>query len=155
MAVADDAVTVVLLLDRKIGARQRLGPLPNPVLAAFSPDGRWLASASDFVEEVLLWDMDDPGRAPVRLEQAGVNPLFTPDGQWLLTVGTRARLWRVGTWEPGPLLPLARNNAGWLTSALSPDGRWLAATQRERDVHLIELATRRTVAVLDGPGEGN
>ena len=113
------------------------------------------ASASDYVEEVYLWDMADPDRAPVRLKQAGIKPLFTADGQWLLTVGTRALLWRVGTWEPGPLLPLAANNAGSFTTALSRDGRWLAATQREREVHLIELATRRTVAVLNGPGEGN
>jgi hypothetical protein len=98
--------------------------------------------------------MDYPARAPVRLKQAGIKPLFTADGQWLLTVGTRARLWRVGTWEPGPLLPLAANNVGWFTTALSRDGRWLAATQREREVHLIELATRRTLAVLDGPGDG-
>ena len=155
VAVADFGLSVVHLLDRKTGAQRRLGPLPNPILTAFSPDGRWLASASDFVEEVFLWDMDDPDRAPVRLEQAGIKPLFTADGQWLLTVGTHARLWHVGTWEPGPLLPLSAHNAGSFTTALSRDGRWLAATQREREVHLIELGTRRTVTVLDGPGEGN
>ena len=155
VAAADFGLSAVHFLDRKTGARRRLGPLPNPILTAFSPDGRWLASASDFVEEVFLWDMDDPDRAPVRLKQAGIKPLFTADGQWLLTVGSRALLWRVGTWQPGPLLPLAANNAGSFTTALSRDGRWLAATQREREVHLVELATRRTVAVLDGPGEGN
>jgi len=155
VAVTDFGLSAVHVLDRKTGARQRLRTLGNPILTAFSPDGRWLASASDFVEEVFLWDMDAPDRAPVRLKQGGIKPLFTADGQWLLTVGTRARLWRVGTWEPGPILPLAANNVRSFTTALSRDGRWLAATQREREVHLIELATRRTVAVLDGPGEGN
>jgi WD40 repeat protein len=71
----------------------------------------------------------------------------------LFTFGEVARVWRVGDWQAAPPLPLEANGAEQLMGAVSPDGRWLAATQRDREVHLVDLATRKVVADFDGPGE--
>jgi WD40 repeat protein len=79
--------------------------------------------------------------------------LFSADGRSLFTFGQKAVVWRVGDWRPAPALPLEANNAEQFIGAVSADGRWLAATQRNREVQLVDLAGRKVLADLDGPGE--
>ena len=80
--------------------------------------------------------------------------MFSPDGKRLFTVGHDVKVWSVGSWQPMPGLPTESEDAELVIAAISRDGRWLATTQRDREVHLIDLASGKVVAVLDGPGEG-
>jgi WD40 repeat protein len=86
---------------------------------------------------------------------AGSGAVFSADGRKLFTFGREARVWNVGDWRLAPALPLGTNNANQFLGAVSRDGRWLAATQNNHDVYLVELVGGNVVAKLNGPGEGD
>ena len=73
---------------------------------------------------------------------------FTPDGRGLAFCAGRSRTTRWNCWRPG------RAGRCWKVTpgrpvgnvAVSPDGRWLAATESDGDaLHLIDAATGKTV----------
>lgn len=123
---------------------------------ATDPSGRWIACAGEHAEHVDVLDLLQPGRPSVRLENAGASCAFSSDGSLLLTCGRLPRLWRTSDWQPvaGPALPLHANNRYEMRADLSPDGRWIAATQHDREVHLVEVASGKLLVVLPAFEDG-
>ena len=130
--------------------------------AAFSPDGRWLATGNWQGRGAKVWDAQtgklahdfDLGEP----EEKAAWPAFSPDGKWLVT-GTFAeyRFWEVGSWQKKHGLP--RENAGqiaWLDRVLArwqdaggpsqPDGS-AAGGSRDRS-RIRPLAHRRGPLLL-------
>jgi WD40 repeat protein len=111
-------------------------------LAAFSPDGRRLVTATR--QDVLLWDTAT-GRpvAPPRRPQGHVSRIdFSGDGQVLAVVSTdtlpgnvrlsnqgEVRVWDAATGRP--LAPPLRHEHEVVATALSPDGRLLVTVTEE------------------------
>ncbi len=152
IAAADHVGGWVHWLGRDRKLLRRFGPIHFPAYVQFSPDARWLAVANGQTD--FIFDLNNPDTAPRELPGGEPTPKFSADGRWLVTLGQGARLWRVGTWQPEPVLPLETSPGGDLVAAFSPDSRWLAVTQRLQEIHLIDLAARQTLTILEGPGEG-
>jgi serine/threonine protein kinase/WD40 repeat protein/Tfp pilus assembly protein PilF len=108
--------------------------------AEVSPDGRWVVTTdlSYDLRGVRVWDARS-GDLVKELPSGGPNNAgFSPDGRWLWSTGGEGRLWRVGAWEPGPVI-----GGEWV--ALSADGRMVATGD---GVDLIRLADPETGAEL-------
>jgi WD40 repeat protein len=97
-------------------------------------------------KKVWEWDMGDTEVA------------FSPDGHWLALatgrfapVGSECRLYHVGTWEPGPRVPLPRSSSSPAKLLYSPDGKLLALAANATEVRLLEPDTLEEVATLMVP----
>jgi len=119
---------------------------------AWSPDGRWLATAGSG-PRLRLWrgepGQGEPGQGergepgPARSLPAEVWSLaWSPDGRWLAAGTLRGpRLWEMDGGPDGHRL-LGAETATWAV-AWSPDGKTLAAAQADDTVRLWDAATGR------------
>jgi WD40 repeat protein len=100
------------------------GPVAS---VAFSPDGKWLVSASSVVK---VWEMPAGKEARV-LQRGQIAALaFSPDGKRLVTASgerqdARLKIWELGTGKE--LLALGRHPLELKCAAYSPDGKRLAS----------------------------
>lgn len=107
-----------------------------------SPDGRWLVTGSASSGAVRLWDAAT-GALARTLTNEGSSPQFSPDGQWLVEGGKPGRLLRVGDWQETATL----GNA----ARFSPDSSMLAVWTKTAAIRLVETASGRERARLEGP----
>jgi WD40 repeat protein len=124
-----------------------LAPHADVRQVAVSPDGRWVATGSHQAELVVkVWDSQN-GKLAAELPAPGLTRVvFSPDGKWLAASSEQCRLWHVGTWRPGPVLP---GN----TSLFSPDGRTLAVHSGNGVVRLVDPETAKEYARLQDPDQ--
>jgi hypothetical protein len=147
--------------------------------AAFSPDGRTLASGDD-AGHIQLWNVADPARPSAlgpQLSIAGsVSSLaFSPDGRTLAASSHGAytsaglfdspgyiRLWDVSDparpTRPSPYITAGAGSAGFCSVAFSPDGRVLASgsdgsgsAEAAGAVQLWDVADPARPTALGGP----
>ena len=106
----------------------------------FSPDSRWLAMAGSGVVPARLWDLQDPGKAPLLLYGPEEPPTYAPGGgvvfsrtgAWLATWnGTRVSLWAMQNLSPGPMLLKGHQNDVQYAE-FSSDEEWLATRSLEQ-----------------------
>jgi WD40 repeat protein len=123
---------------------------------AVSPDGRWVAAGTwqgaGQATGVRVWEARSGRLLREFRLGSNVNVAFSPDGRWLATMtGQEYRLWRTGSWQPGPAFPreVAERNPGALV--FSPDGTAIAIAHSPRVVQLIDIATGREFARLEAP----
>ena len=105
----------------------------------FSPNGRWLASAS-LDGRVGLWDVHARRQFALLPGHLGYawGAAFSPDGRRLATGGTgtndAVKLWDLATQRE--LLALPAEGDFFLQVAFSPDGATLMATSFMGEAHL-------------------
>jgi len=132
---------------------------PFLTYAAFSPDGRWLATGNRQGAGAKVWDAYT-GQLVTTLRLASDTPGegsaqvgFSPDGRWLVTsTFEEYRFWEVKSWRRAH--GLRRENAGKSigTFVFSPDGAMMATRPSLTEVRLTVPATGRALATLPSPG---
>ncbi len=129
---------------------------PTAAAAAFSPDGRRLAVASESAARVLDATTGAELAGPVKHRGRINSVAFSPDGATVLTVcdGREARLWEAATGAPRfPPWPLPKVQARqWSAGAFSPDGRRVLLYSHQGDASLWDTGSGVAVATRLGDG---
>jgi WD40 repeat protein len=128
---------------------------------AFSPDGKWLATASgdpgQFGSAKLWLAEPDGGGKPVRdlLESndSVFAVAFSPDSKKVAAAGAdRAiRIWEV---ETGKLLATIEDHADWILDiTFSPDGKRLASASRDKTAKVFDVEKKESIVTFPGHAE--
>jgi WD40 repeat protein len=123
-----------------------------------SPDGRWVATGTfEGGNRVRVWDLRS-GKLEKDWPIGDAEVAFSPDGRWLAAAtgrnsadGAECRTWRVGSWEPGPRVPLDRMTSSPPALAFTPDGKMLAVVHTITEVRLLNADTLEDIAILAPP----
>ena len=113
---------------------------------AFSPDGQSIATANGAFE-VALWRLGDKKRVSTfhANDQLLCAVAFSPDGRDLIAGGMNGiHVWHVA--EPAHEFLWMKGDAAAFSLALSPDGMHLLSSDRDGNVDLWNLASRKHLA---------
>ena len=155
--LASESLLLPMTFDADRALRQALNLLPRTRLVmvhpgyvnsiAFSPDGKWLATASDDGTARVM--EATTGKEVSRLTHGGpVSAVaFSPDGKWLATAsddGT-ARVMEAAT---GKEVSRLTHGGPVYAVAFSPDGKWVATGGEDGIVQVIKASTGKEVSRL-------
>ncbi|MGQ9871350.1 nSTAND1 domain-containing NTPase [Leptodesmis sp.] len=133
----------------------QLGGFQAPITqVALSPDGKWIAAASED-RTIQVWQMQT-GQLQSQFSQpiAPSSLTFSPDSKLLLAVsGNRTTLWQVDTRQSSRTLTAA---SPIQQTAFSADGRWIAMLCQDGKLQVQEVTTgqvRQTLAIAPA-GQG-
>ncbi len=118
--------------------------------AAFSPDGKWVATAAGYEARVWAVNRDDMATELRGHTDRLLGAAFSPDGKIVATTswdGT-TRLWEANT---GRGLIELRGHTDWVRSAeFSPDGKLIATASNDKTARVWETSSGRCIAELSG-----
>ena len=141
---------------------RRLRGLPERIYdVAYSPDGKWLATAGGDPGQygsAKLWmaEPDGGGKEVRDLVETGDSVFavaFSPDSKLVAAAGAdRAiRIWEV---ESGRLLATIDDHADWvLDIAFSPDGKRLASASRDKTAKVFDVEKHESLSTFPGHSE--
>jgi WD40 repeat protein len=141
---------------------RRLRGVPERIYdIAYSPDGKWLATAGgdpgQYGSAKLFIAEPDGGGKPVRelveSNDAIFAVVFSADSKLVAAAGAdRAiRIWEV---ESGKLLATIEDHADWILDlAFSPDGKRLASASRDKTSKVFDVEKKESLVTFPGHAE--
>lgn len=132
----------VIVLDTELRQKDWLEGTWKPKnCLAFSPDGKWLATALD-EQQLILYDVEKRVRVPIEGAKGEIYELaFSPDGKFLAS-GNQEKmvlLWDISKKRITNRLPGHTQEV--LTVAFSPDGKILASGSIDSTIGLWDVAS--------------
>jgi tricorn protease-like protein/mono/diheme cytochrome c family protein len=138
---------------------RRLGGLAERTYdVAYSPDGKWMATASGdpgIFGVARLWAAEPgPGAKPVRdlveTQDVVFSVAFSPDSKRLATAGADRAI-RIYEVETGKLLFQVEDHADWIFAvAFSPDGKRLASASRDKTCKVFDVEKKESLVTFPG-----
>ncbi|HEV8138921.1 MAG TPA: protein kinase [Pyrinomonadaceae bacterium] len=112
-------------------AKQLTADAGNNLSPSVSPDGQYIAFVSDRTGSKHIWRIDIDGSNAKQLtnDRGEWNPQFLPNSQGVLYETTKAGFWKVPIDGGQPLLQVSVTSSAGI--AISPDGKWVAASYWE------------------------
>ncbi len=148
--------TADLALDRRLtGLGERVYDI------AYSPDGKWMATASGdpgVYGVARLWIAEEGGGGkPVRdlaeTQDVVFSVAFSPDSKRIATAGADRTI-RVFDVDTGKLLAQIEDHADWIFAiAFSPDGKRLASASRDKTAKVFDLEKKESLVTFPGHGQ--
>jgi len=141
---------------------RRLGGMAERVHdIAYSPDGKWMATASGDPGQfgsVQLWIAEPGGggklaRDLLETTDSAFAVAFSPDGTKLAAAGAdrAVRVWDVAT---GKDLAVIEDHADWIFDvAWSPDGKRLATASRDKTSKVFDVEKKESIATFPAHAE--
>ena len=114
--------------------------------AAFSPDGKWVVTASaDGTARVWETKTGKPVGQPLHHNDVVKSAAFGPDGQWVVMASAdgTAQVWEAAT---GKAVGEPLRHDGVVNSAVfSPNGKWVVTASVDHSARVWEAATGKAV----------
>jgi tetratricopeptide (TPR) repeat protein len=162
-----------LVVHRSVSRRVlRLGPQYDVRGTWVSPDGRWVATASHWLDgsgvQVKVWEADT-GKLVANLPYPDVAGClgFSPDSRWLHVIGKQDRRLEVASLAAVPVqapsatpadrslwLQRWKSESAKLEGGFSPDNRIRAYGTDSGAIHLVSAGTDQEIARLPSPEVG-
>jgi len=116
--------------------------------AAYSPDGRWVATGAD---DIILWEAGARKKL-LRLEQASTvrGLVFSPDSRWLVSSHDDGSILVWDAVEHDKVANLKEHSGSVNAVAISPSGKRLASGSDDQSVIVWDTTTGAKHAVLVG-----
>ena len=125
---------------------------------AYSPDGKWMATASGdpgIFGVAKLWSAEPGGggkpvRDLVETQDVVFSVAFSPDSKKIATAGADRTI-RVFEVETGKLLVQIEDHADWIFAvAFSPDGKRLASASRDKTCKVFDVEKKESLVTFPG-----
>jgi mono/diheme cytochrome c family protein len=125
---------------------------------AYSPDGKWLATASGdpgIYGVARLWASEPgagakPVRELVETQDVVFSVAFSPDSKRVATAGADRAI-RIYEVETGKLLFQVEDHADWIFAvAFSPDGKRLASASRDKTCKVFDVEKKESLVTFPG-----
>jgi eukaryotic-like serine/threonine-protein kinase len=115
--------------------------------AQFSPDGRWVVTAS-WDKTARVWDAQtgQPVSEPLRHEDEVWSAQFSPDGRRVVTASfdKTARVWDAQSGQP--ISEPLRHEAPVRSAQFSPDGRWVVTASWDNTARVWDAQTGQPIS---------
>jgi serine/threonine protein kinase/WD40 repeat protein len=154
LAIVDWRNDRVVVVDRHDGQRLHALPARQCHDAAYSPEGRFLAT--DDRDDVVVWEVGSWSAAyRLRGHLSTIRSLaFSGDGRWLASAGDdrEVRLWRVADWTWERTLTGQRRELRYLQ--FTPDSRSLLVRDLDENITVWHVATGLEMCLLSNAANG-